>query len=204
LIIKEFDIKIHDSNKLAELIFTVDSETFIRVFKSEKLAISAIKDRLIVQNDIINQHSQKLEKTYVLLENNDIKGLLLIVKGKNRGFLNEIIFLLKNLKVSTALKFLYIEFLDYFVLSKSNEDDVYLAELAIDKKEQGKGYGKMLLNKTIEIAKKEGFRRVILDVELSNTKALKIYEHVGFKKFNKRTDKIFNRKRGMFNMEYIL
>ena len=212
--IKKFNIKNHNPRELAELKFSVDPETFLKIFKSKQKAILAIEQLIEVENSRISQSSRNSTETFVLTENNadnddnrnneEVFGFFQILKGNKKSFLHEIIFILKNLKIDLALKFIYIEILDYLVLSKFDEGDLYLAEVAISKNKQGKGYGKHLLNKTIEIAKKEGFKRVILDVELDNTKAREVYEKFGFKIFNKRTDKIFNKERGMYNMEYIL
>ncbi|KZX10240.1 GNAT family N-acetyltransferase [Methanobrevibacter filiformis] len=205
MILEEFNLNKHDDFKLAELIFSVDYSTFLRLFKSRDLAISAIKRRLIVQNTIINRNSRNSSKTLVLIDNEqNLIGLLLIVKGRKDSFLSTAIFLLKNLRLDLALKFIFIEIMDYLVLAKFNSDDLYLAELAIDSENQGKGYGKVLLNETVKIAKKRGFKRVVLDVELNNSVAIDIYKKFGFKIFNKRTDRIFNGKRGMYNMEYIV
>ncbi|MDR0900256.1 MAG: GNAT family N-acetyltransferase [Methanobrevibacter sp.] len=211
MILKEFDINLHNSYKFAELKYYVDENMYLKLFKDKEIAISAIKDRLKleIKESIATNSYGKFEKLYALFEEEDyeemdIKGILILCKGKKQGFWKHIGILFKNLKFSTALKFLLIEIMDYFTLAKYDEEDIYLAELAIDKNQRGRGLGKFLVSSAIEIAKKEGFRKVILDADFKNPVAKKLYESMGFKTFNKSSIAIFGKRRGMYNMEYVI
>jgi ribosomal protein S18 acetylase RimI-like enzyme len=209
LIITALNLKKHDIKKIAELIYLVDHDTYLDVFKHKDKAISAIEELLKIKANIDGNKDDEdinndTNSEYVLLKGNEIKGYLQISKGKSHNYFNEILFLLKKLPLSIAYGFIKIKLLDSFVLSKIKEDDFYLAELAIIPNEQNKGFGTFLLNETLKMAKEENFKRVVLDVKISNKNARKLYEKLGFKIFNKRTGRLFNKNRGMYNMEYNL
>ncbi len=59
----------------------------------------------------------------------------------------------------------------------------YLHHFAIKPEFQGKGYSKILLEKTIESAKKMGYQ-LKLEVHNTNVKAKRLYEKYGFKKLD--------------------
>ena len=114
------------------------------------------------------------------------------------------LFLFKNLRFSEASKLSYISFLDRLVLSKVNNDDLYIGEIAINPENRGQGLGKLVINKIIKYAKNEGYKRVVLDADFRNLGALKLYESLGFSVFNQKSSKILDPERGMYNLEYIL
>jgi ribosomal protein S18 acetylase RimI-like enzyme len=82
--------------------------------------------------------------------------------------------------------------------------DLYLAEIAIDESQRGKGLGKKVIQDVIEYARSKNFKRVILDADFRNKGAKKLYESLGFKVFNKKRVKIASFERGMYNMEFNL
>ena len=223
MIFEEFDPNIHDSHKVAELMYSVDFRTYLEVFKTKENAIVAIKDLLSVENEkIANSKNQEnideYAKIYVILDDNDFKpnnnensinskdiiGILHVVKGKKYNFLISVLYFLIKLKFSHALKFSYISLLDSLVLTDFNKDDLYLAEISIDESQRGKGLGTKIIKKVIEKARKKGFKRVVLDSDLRNTGATKLYESIGFKKFDEKSPRFFKKERGMNNMEYTL
>jgi len=206
--------------------YSVDFRTYLEVFKTKEKAVVAIKDLLLVENESIDnsknqENKDEYSKIYVILDildDNDIKenpdennnvskdiiGILHVLKGKKYNALFYGLYLLIKLKLSYALKFSYICFLDSLVLSNFNEDDLYIAEIAIDESQRGKGLGRKIIKKVIEKAKKKGFKRVVLDADVRNTGAIKLYESIGFKTFDEKYPGVFNKERGMNNMEYIL
>ncbi|GAA5818451.1 MAG: GNAT family N-acetyltransferase [Methanobrevibacter sp. CfCl-M3] len=229
MFIEPLNLEKHDIDKVTELIYIVDHDIYLDIFKQKDKAISAIKKLLKIKNTIIkntiiknnpskchdknnmkgyrnnniNRDSETFE--YVLLEDNEIKGYLQITKGKNTILsINEVFLLLRKMPLSIAYKFIKINFLDFFVLSKTNAGEIYLGELSILPDEQNKGFGTFLIEETLKIAKEEKFKKVVLDVKISNENARRLYERFGFKVFNKRIGRIFNKGRGMYNMEYIL
>jgi len=223
LIFKEFNPNVHDYHKVAELMYSVDFRTYLEVFKTKEKAISAIKELLLIESEeTINSKNQdnidETSKIYVILDDNDFEinnyenninskdiiGILQVMKGKKYNLLTYVLYLLIKLKLSYAIKFSYISFLDSLVLTNFNENDLYIAEIAIDESQRGKGLGTKIIKKVIEKANKKGFKRVVLDADLRNTEATKLYESIGFKKFGEKSPKFFNKERKMSNMEYIL
>ena len=90
--------------------------------------------------------------------------------------------------------------LDHFVLCDIKKGDLYIAEIAIDKNHRSKGYGSKVIHDVLDYARKNNYKRVILDADFRNTGAKALYEKIGFKVFNKKSFL----KRGMYNMEFIV
>ena len=66
---------------------------------------------------------------------------------------------------------------------KDKRDKIlWIDEFIIDEKFRHQGYGKMLIDKVIEIAKEEKCKRVELDVWSFNNNAIDMYKHIGFDK----------------------
>ena len=94
--------------------------------------------------------------------------------------------------------------LDYFVLADIEDDDLCLAEIAVDSKLRGQGIGKKVVCDVIDYARRKGYKRVTLDADFRNKGAKRLYEKIGFKEFNKKRVKIGKFERGMYNMELVL
>jgi len=186
LIYEIFNPKIHDVNHVARLVYDVDYRTFDMFFKSDKQAIDAISKYLM---------KKKLNDYYkvILDENRNIIGYVsMYLYEDDHEF---------HLK---SWKLFLVDILDYFVLCDIEKDDLYLAEIAIDESQRGKGLGKQVIFDVINFAKSKNFKRVILDADFRNKGAKKLYESIGFKEFNKKRVKIASFERGMHNMEFKL
>lgn len=59
--------------------------------------------------------------------------------------------------------------------------DGEITNVAISESFRGKGYGRMLLEETLRVGKKMGASAFTLEVRVSNTPAISLYESVGFK-----------------------
>jgi putative acetyltransferase len=59
---------------------------------------------------------------------------------------------------------------------------VYLGGLAIDPAFAGRGEGQKMMHNIIDFAKGRGFLRIELSVAISNERAIRLYERVGFQK----------------------
>ncbi|MFX0041876.1 MAG: GNAT family N-acetyltransferase [Candidatus Hodarchaeota archaeon] len=71
----------------------------------------------------------------------------------------------------------------YCLVEKGDdEDEIYIQNIAVQKKYQGKGIGKGLLSKVLEVARKLGYNKVILTVT-EGIPAQKMYEKFGFRKY---------------------
>lgn len=84
--------------------------------------------------------------------------------------------------------------------------EVYIYGLAIAKDLRGLGYGKILLNETLEYLEKNGINEVSLTVDPLNIKAINLYERLGFinkgikrDEYGKNVDRILMIK----NLSYI-
>jgi ribosomal protein S18 acetylase RimI-like enzyme len=78
----------------------------------------------------------------------------------------------------------------YFAFRKVR-DCCELDYFAISKKHQGKGLGKLLLNKVILLCKKLGLHKINLSVRNSNKKAINLYKKYSFESTGKKKDKLF-------------
>ena len=183
---ENFDPKVHDTYKVAKLVYDVDFRTFDLLFKNEDKAISTIEKDL-------RKHEPEGTFKVILDDNDDIIGMLM-------AYISEMPydFRLKSLKL------IIVDILDYFVLCDIEKDDLYVAEIAIDDSLRGQGLGKQVLLDVIDYAKSKNLNRVILDADFRNIGARKLYERIGFKEFNKKSLKIGSFERGMHNMELIL
>ena len=173
-----FDPEIHDTNKIATFIYTTDFRTFDKLFSSKEKAVSTIEKSL-----------KRDECIKVIYDDGNVIGMLMIYTHdkKSKTYFN-------------SIKLLIVDVLDYFVICDIKEDDLYIAEIAIDENQRSKGYGSKVINDVIGYAQKNRYKRVILDADFRNTKAKALYERLGFKVFNKKSFL----KRGMYNMEFKL
>jgi len=90
---------------------------------------------------------------------------------------NNILFL--KLKIGKFRK----KIIGFIIVIKENEDKANIVNFLINQEFQNRGYGTLLLQKTIEYLKKLNFlTRVILNVQISNNIAIKLYEKFKFKK----------------------
>ncbi len=69
-----------------------------------------------------------------------------------------------------------------YMVAGEYEESYHLKNIAIKREYQGKGYGKLLLNNLIEKAKRENKKFIFLEVRVSNERAIKLYEKLGFKR----------------------
>lgn len=186
LIYETFNPEVHDVSHVAKLVYDVDYRTFDMFFKSSSNAINAISRYL--QKKKSNNHFK-----VILDDNRNIIGYVSIYLHDHPHE-----FYLKSPKL------FLVDILDYFVLCDIGENDLYIAEIAIDESQRGNGLGRKVINDVLGYAKSKNFDRVILDADFRNEGAKKLYESIGFKEFNKKRVKIGSFERGMYNMEFNL
>ena len=173
-----FDSEIHNANKIATYVYDVDFRTFDKLFCSKEKAISTI-EKSLKKDDCIK----------VIYDGEDLIGMLMFYTNDNKPETH-----------FCSIKLLIVDILDYFVICDIEEGDFYIAGLAVDESHRSKGYGTKVIGEVIEYARKNNYKRVILDADFRNPKARKLYERLGFKVFNKKSFL----KRGMYNMEFKL
>ena len=59
-------------------------------------------------------------------------------------------------------------------------DEAHLLNVSIAKERQQQGYGRMLLEKMLEVARSHGAAHMFLEVRVSNRPAITLYEKMGF------------------------
>ncbi|MDI9436764.1 MAG: GNAT family N-acetyltransferase [Euryarchaeota archaeon] len=196
---EKFDMQKHNLLKVAELIYEADTETF-DFFFSEKEKSTQVIEKLVLAdvNTLNHQH------IYVVVDgNNQVLGAAVIHHGKRPSFLDELKSIFKNMNLGDSLKYTLIFILDSIFLSDLEDQDSYLAILTVDESVRSRGIGSFILKNAIHLMKEHGSKRMVLDVDIENPGALRLYEKVGFRIFNKKSFSLLGWKKGVFNMEFI-
>lgn len=86
---------------------------------------------------------------------------------------------------------------------EAEKDEYLIAHLAVDERSRRLGIGKVLLEKAAQDAKELNYKKLVLEVEIGNDKAITLYQKAGFKKvdtilFNKKHVTIYSP--GMYKM----
>lgn len=71
-------------------------------------------------------------------------------------------------------------------LKKINNTTAEIKRMRVDKKFQGQGIGKIMLDNLIKKAKELKFKRLILDTTVNQKTAQKLYKSKGFKEFGRK------------------
>ncbi|HHW57416.1 MAG TPA: GNAT family N-acetyltransferase [Clostridia bacterium] len=135
--------------------------------------------------------------------NNKITGMTLgyDFEQKVQEELNTGLLLAKYLKFDFVRK-LPLLFKASKILGKIAKEEYYLSNIAVYSEFRNLGLGNKLLEEIEQEAKKLKCKRIVLDVEVENEKAIKLYEKLGYRiieksDFFKIKDKIFQ----FFKME---
>ncbi|AXV40288.1 N-acetyltransferase [Methanobacterium sp. BAmetb5] len=198
--LRKMDLNHHNPYKIGELIYEADAETFDFFFGNKKSASRKLGKLVkIGENNLGNEH------TYVVTnDDQEIMGVLVCSAGKRMGTISEFKFFAGNFNLIDAFKLAMIEIIDSIFLSDLEEEDFYYAIVAVDESARGRGIGSFILEEGIKMAREKGCRRAVLDVDIENEGALRLYERSGFKKFKERIISLFGWKKGAYNMEYVL
>lgn len=190
----------HDSFKVSELIYEADTETFHFFFGNQRNASEKLA-KLVEAGD---NHLGYQHIYVVTNDNQEIVGVMVYSAGDDIGSIHELKALFANFNLLDSLRFLMIEIIDSLFLSNLGVDDFYYAIIAVDGNARGQGIGSFILKEGIKLAREKGCRRAVLDVDIKNEGALRLYERFGFRKFKEKSLSFFGWKKGAFNMEYIL
>ncbi|AUB55431.1 GNAT family N-acetyltransferase [Methanobacterium subterraneum] len=198
--LQKMDKNKHDSFKVSELIYEADAETFDFFFGNKRNASEKLW-RLVGVGD---NHLGYQQIYLVTNDDQEIVGIMVYSSGEKIGKINELKVIFGNFNFLDSLRFIMIEIIDSLFLSKLNEDDFYYAIVAVDENSRGQGIGSFILEGGIKLARKMGCRRAVLDVDIENEGALRLYERFGFRKFKEKSISLLGWKKGAFNMEYLL
>lgn len=197
----KFDIHEHDINLVAELIYETDSKTFDFYFQNRQNAVERI-EKLVKKG---NNNSYGHENIYVATGEDDrLYGLVLTFQGKEENLKNDFKTYFRTLDLGDAMKFMLLDIVDSIFLTNLKREDYYLAAVAVASDYRGKGIGTFILEKSLELAREKRSERVVLDVDIDNKGALKMYKRFGFKVFNKKSMRWVGGVKGDYNMEYNL
>ena len=195
----KLDPERYNLNKVAELIYETDAKALNSYFNDKKNSAKRIKELLKA-----GSNSWGYEHVYVVTgDNRQIYGVLVAYRGDEISIKKDIKSYFRNLKFVNALKFILLDIGYLWNGAAINKDDYYISDLAVDEKCRGRGIGRFILERSLQLGKDKGCKRVILDVDLENKGAFRLYKKVGFKIFNKRNAWTFGNKR-FNNMEYKL
>ena len=142
-----FDFNKHDVSKVAELTYDVDFRTFDMLYKSKESAVNQIA------KDLPKRGLGDYFKV-ILDDNGEIIGMMMIYSSEVHHK-----FYLKPIRL------LIVDILDHFVLADIEDEDLYLAEIAVDSRLRGQGIGKKVICDVIDYAKSKNYKRVILDAD---------------------------------------
>lgn len=79
-----------------------------------------------------------------------------------------------------------------FAAILEKDGDLFLSKLYVDEEFRGKGIGKHMFQKFIEICKLRNLKKIWLTCNRNNLDSLAVYEHLGFKKTREEVTDIGN------------
>lgn len=87
-----------------------------------------------------------------------------------------------------------------YLVCEVEEENIQLSKLYLKSKVRGKGLGKFLIDRSIEIAKENNKNSIRLNVNKNNTQSIAFYERVGFLKVE---EGVFDIGNGYFMDDFI-
>ncbi len=193
---EQFDTQRHSSFKVAELIYEADTDTFDFFYRNKEKSAQVIEKLVLADVNTLNH-----QHIYVGTdEKNRVLGVAVIHHGTRPSFFEELKSIFKNMNLVDSFKYTMISILDGIFLSDLEDQDSYLAILAVDESFRGRGIGSFILENVVELIKDHGSKRAVLDVDIDNPDALRLYEKFGFKVFNKKILSFGGWKKGVLNM----
>ena len=174
--IVKFDLTIHYIERVTELILKADAE--MTDTGGSAGSARTVQGLIKAGNNFLGH-----ENIYVCTEAGNIHALFIGYPGKGKGKLETILALLLKLRFSELATYMTLtaNLLHGAYSPDIDEDDFYISVIVVDEGQRGKGLGSLLLKKAIEIAKQNGCKSVLLDVDIGNGAAQALYEKFGFR-----------------------
>ncbi|MEA3431383.1 MAG: N-acetyltransferase [candidate division WOR-3 bacterium] len=121
------------------------------------------------------------EHSYFIEVNGKRAGMVLGYNWKQKqwGEMHTGLLLIKYLKWSFSARFFDLLKVGN-MLGKIGKNKYYLSNIAVYPKFRGLGLGKKLLFEIEREARKTGCNKIVLDVEVTNVRAIKLYERLGY------------------------
>ncbi len=172
--------KTEDSVKVTELIL-ITAPYFPLLFGEN---IKEVLQEMFLKN--YNLFS--LKNVFTIENNKEITGMLLGYdwKTKKQSNLNTGILLLKKTRFKLLNNFIPLLKFNSSV-GQFKKGEYYISNIAIYPEFRGKGLGRELIQKAEEDAKRKHSKKVVLDVEKENNRAIKFYKELGYIKVKEFT-----------------
>lgn len=193
------DINKFDINFIAGLIYETDVELFNLYFNGKENAADKIEKMIISGNNSLGHENIRV----VTSEYAEVYGVLVSYSG-DKSFKKDLKRYFHSLSLFDAIKFALLDLSDKMICAKLKKDDYYIAKVSVSSGSRGKGVGTYILEHAMELARQKGFKRAVLDVDMDNAGALKLYKRFGFNEFGKKQIIWFGGKIGVYHMEYEL
>jgi GNAT superfamily N-acetyltransferase len=165
-----------DAPDFSELVLFTGPELLPALFGSESNVRNVMRGSFRhVKNSFSYEHSHFIEMngettgmgqvfTYDQMKKEQIRTMLFIFRYLKLIFFTQIIYMYRSSNI----------------LVQITEGDAYLAHLAVYPKFRSQGYGALLLETLEREAQAAGCKRMILDVETYNEKAIEFYRRLGY------------------------
>lgn len=126
-----------------------------------------------------NRFSYQFTKVVTLSGN--VSGLVVAYSGR----------VMKSLELPTAFNLIRVSGVRTFFrfvkrafplfgVKEVENDEYFISNISIKPDSRGQGLGKFLLTGTEQTARERGFNKISLTVDVENTRALSLYERIGF------------------------
>lgn len=148
-----------------QLFITTLGEKLLPIFGDKEQAVNVLIKNLSIENTLIAMYDQK------------VVGILAIQTHK-RSFLNPTIKTMVN--EYGILKGFYRYAKALLLYHKVNVDEWHIEGIAVSEEMRGLGIGAELIQLMENNARKNGIKKITLDVINTNPKAKKLYERLGF------------------------
>jgi ribosomal-protein-alanine N-acetyltransferase len=90
----------------------------------------------------------------------------------------------------------------FIIAIQDREDQVNIINFLIDPEYQNKGYGTLLFKETLNLLHKlKGIRKIVLNVQVSNSRAITLYEKFNFRKNPREIKNYYQSGESAFFME---
>ena len=168
--------KPEDAQDFSELALLTGPEFLPALFGSESNVRNVMKGSFQhTRNAFSYEHSHFIEA------NGEIAAMALVFTcdQMRRERLRDWLFILRYLKFSVLTQMIYL-YRSSEILVQITEGDSYLAHIAAYPKFRSLGFATKLLEVIEEEARAAGSKRMVLDAETDNEKAVKLFERFGY------------------------
>jgi ribosomal protein S18 acetylase RimI-like enzyme len=172
--IRKFDLKRHDVGRVADLIVNAQRDGDADPRRSHGMVVDLIR----AGNNFLGH-----ENILVSCSGSDITGLAIGYSGRGKDELGTLLRLLISLRLSEFVSYLTLtaRLLHGSFTPEIGDDEYYISALAVDERYRRRGIGSLLLGSSIETARENDCRNIVLEVDTGNAPAICLYRKFGFR-----------------------